>query len=189
MKNKYYAGFFIRLLAYLIDLNLLSAFSFPVMMLSFFVMMTIFPKGNIVVAFMTVGILLLFLIYDYFILTTYFFGTTVGKKLLELEVKNKDNTRVSLIRIIVRETIGRILSGIIFLGYIWIFFNREKRSFHDIIAGTVVLRDTPARKSEKILGIILILIFIVILCLFLFMIRGIFNNLSPIGGFKPPIID
>lgn len=163
MENKNHAGFFIRALAFVIDLNLLA---FLLYFLGLLFYLFIRPSGisafNIYAAMFIEISFLLFIAFDYFILTTYFLGGTVGKLLLELKVISKDLTRVTLPQIIIRETIGRLVSAVLFLGYLAVFFTKDKTGFHDKLAGTLVLRDNPPKKYESILIFLILLIILVI---------------------------
>lgn len=77
----------------------------------------------------------------YFTLMTYFTGGTLGKKLLRLRVEGEDGAPLRLIDVIYRETVGRFLSGIMFVGYIMVFFDTKHRAFHDWLCGTAVVYD------------------------------------------------
>lgn len=68
-------------------------------------------------------------------------GQTPGKMLLGLRiVRDSDAVKPGLARSILRY-VGYIISGIpLFLGFIWIAFDGRKQGWHDKISGTVVLR-------------------------------------------------
>lgn len=163
MENKDHAGFFIRALAFVIDLNLLV---FPLYFLGLLFYLFIGPSGisalNIYAAMFIEISFLLFIAFDYFILTTYFLGGTVGKLLLELKVTSKDFSKVRLSQIIIRETIGRLVSAVLFLGYLAVFFTQDKTGFHDKLAGTIVLRDNPSQKHESLLIFLILLVILII---------------------------
>jgi uncharacterized RDD family membrane protein YckC len=67
-------------------------------------------------------------------------GQTVGKKALGIRVIDfKVGGPIGYGRGLVR-TIARLLSGIVlFLGYLWMLWDPEKQTWHDKIAGTVVV--------------------------------------------------
>lgn len=75
----------------------------------------------------------------YFILLTYFTGSTLGKKVMRLRVENADGSPLRLIDVIYRETAGRFLSGILYLGYVMVLADKENRAFHDWLCGTRVV--------------------------------------------------
>ncbi|MSQ07408.1 MAG: RDD family protein [Dehalococcoidia bacterium] len=67
-------------------------------------------------------------------------GQTVGKMILGLQVVDRQGKPPSFWRILLRELGGKTVSGAFFLGYLWVGWHREKRGWHDSIAGTYVVR-------------------------------------------------
>lgn len=69
-------------------------------------------------------------------------GLSPGKKLLGLQVVDHQTGRIpGFGKMFVREIIGRGISGLIFgLGYLWAIFDKNAQSWHDKIAGTVVVK-------------------------------------------------
>jgi uncharacterized RDD family membrane protein YckC len=67
-------------------------------------------------------------------------GQTLGKRALGIRVIDFNaGGPIGYGRGLLR-TIGRYLSGIVFLlGYLWMLWDREKQTWHDKIAGTVVV--------------------------------------------------
>ena len=66
---------------------------------------------------------------------------TPGRRLLGIRVVNESGDPISFWRGILRGIIGKTVSGIfLYLGFIWAAFDREKRGWHDKIAGTYVVR-------------------------------------------------
>ena len=77
----------------------------------------------------------------YFVLLTYFYQGTFGKKVMGLKVVTANNERPSFLTIFLREVIGKFVSGIVFfLGFIWILFDKNKQGWHDKIAKTLVIK-------------------------------------------------
>jgi uncharacterized RDD family membrane protein YckC len=67
-------------------------------------------------------------------------GQTPGKRLLGVRVVTWYGEPPSLARALLR-TVGYLAStALLWLGFIWIGFDREKRGLHDWIAGTYVVR-------------------------------------------------
>lgn len=67
-------------------------------------------------------------------------GTTVGGIVLNLKVVRFDDQPVTFAVALVRG-LASVLSVIVFfLGFLWIILDRDKQSWHDKIAGTVVVR-------------------------------------------------
>jgi uncharacterized RDD family membrane protein YckC len=71
-----------------------------------------------------------------------FTGRTLGKWVAGLRVERRDGERLSLARSLLRHTLGYLASLLTLgLGFLLAAFNREGRALHDVIAGTVVVRD------------------------------------------------
>jgi uncharacterized RDD family membrane protein YckC len=69
-------------------------------------------------------------------------GKTPGKWMVGIRVIDKRQGSVpGLGRMLVRELIGKFLSGLILgIGYLWAIFDRDGQAWHDKVAGTVVTK-------------------------------------------------
>lgn len=139
-----YAGFWVRLFAYLIDMVVIGLPLLLVRLILWLITLgvdgTIFTK-NILFQYNITDIILYLLYSCYFIACTYLTGTTVGKRLLNLKVISaEEEEKLELFHVIYRETIGRFLNGILCnLGYILVGLDKEKRGIHDILCDTRVV--------------------------------------------------
>jgi uncharacterized RDD family membrane protein YckC len=147
----HYGGFWRRGLAFFIDSMILYIFSTalfaawitithtPVESYEFFILSNTSPEIFMGVILPYYGISVLLNI-TYF---TYFHGTigqTPGKKLLGLKVIDISGGKMTL-GIAFLRWVGYIISKLfLFLGFIWIAFDRRKQGWHDKIAGTCVIR-------------------------------------------------
>jgi uncharacterized RDD family membrane protein YckC len=144
-----YAGFWIRLLASLIDsiilgvVNSILQFTLlrPLLGIS-----EIDPNPASVLAAAgavgTLGLLGMVLACSYESIFIAQMGATPGKMALGMKVVRPDGSRVDLGRAVGRY-FGKLLSAIILLiGYIMIAFDSEKRGLHDMICDTRVVRKT-----------------------------------------------
>lgn len=77
----------------------------------------------------------------YFVLLTYFTGSTLGKKLMHIRVEDADGGELRFIDVLYRETVGRFLSRIMLAGYIMALVDRRRRAFHDWLCQTRVVYD------------------------------------------------
>lgn len=70
-------------------------------------------------------------------------GMTLGKWLLHEKVVEKlTGNYPGFWRMILRETIGKFVSGLVFgLGYFWAIWDKDGQAWHDKIAGTVVVKE------------------------------------------------
>ena len=112
-----YGGFWARVIALTIDCFVVSC----------------------IIAF-TLGIGVLAMIPYFVICEAYWGGATVGKKVMGLRVVNRDYTDITL-----KQSIGRNAAKFLtmctgYLGFVVVLFNRKKRSLHDCMAATYVIK-------------------------------------------------
>ena len=138
-----YAGFWVRLCAYAIDSVIVFLLLLVVRIFMSGVMALVegTPLGENVLFHYTLKDIVLYVFHVlYFILFTYYTGTTPGKKLLNLRVIGADSTNLTIIDVLYRETIGRFLCGATMnIGYIMAGTDREKRGLHDMLCDTRVI--------------------------------------------------
>ncbi|MGB0866794.1 MAG: RDD family protein [Granulosicoccaceae bacterium] len=134
-----YAGFWRRVFATLIDTVIAMLVMIPVMMMLL---------GNDFLSQDTLAMpdtQTLLLEYILPLAVTVFlwvrFRATPGKMVLGCQVVHAETgENIGVARAIVRY-LAYFVSGIVLgLGFIWVLFNKRKRGWHDIIAGTVVIR-------------------------------------------------
>lgn len=145
-----FAGFWVRLAAYAIDMLIVTAGLLVVRLLFLGIdslLAGTFLEGGILFHYTLKDIILYMLQVLYFILFTYHTGTTLGKKALNLCVIRSDSKEnLSLLNVIYRETIGRFLCGFIFcIGYIIAGLDEEKRGIHDRLCDTRVIYAKPVK--------------------------------------------
>ena len=118
-----YAGFWIRLVASIIDL---------VIVLIGLALLSVLAPDSLT------GLALSAL---YYVLLTGLRGQTVGKMTLGIRVVRADGRLPGLGYAALREVVGKFVSAIaLFLGFLWIAWDREKQGWHDKIAGTRVIK-------------------------------------------------
>ena|SRR3989344_2005139 len=126
-----YAGFGVRLLAYLIDAVTIGILNFIV----FFVL----SSAKLEVLATAVPVLIGWSYLVYMIGSR---GQTLGKMALNLKViKLETGKNPDYVSAFIREVVGRLISGIVLaLGYLWMIWDPKKQGWHDKIAGTVVVK-------------------------------------------------
>jgi len=68
------------------------------------------------------------------------FGGTWGKLATGTQITASDGGKISFWRAFFRNRIGYVISGIIlWLGFIWILIDKERRAWHDMAADTLVV--------------------------------------------------
>jgi len=136
-----YAGFWIRWAAYFIDCLVLFI---PQAIIN-----GVFSIANFgamqKVASSLAGFLL---VWAYYVYMTNNYQATLGKKALGLKVFSDKLERPTLNQVLLRETVGKIVSMLtLLIGYIMAGFTDRKRALHDMIASTVVVYDDPNKKT------------------------------------------
>lgn len=143
MQERVYAGFAVRLAAYLVDLLLVSTVLL-VVRIPLWVVELASPENilvrDLVFQFSLADIVTYLLKVLYFVFFTYQFGATVGKKCFHLRVEGCDGQKMSLFDVIYRESIGRFLSSVVMdIGYLIVVVDKHKRGLHDILCDTEVV--------------------------------------------------
>ena len=146
LSKNFYAGFWTRFVAYVIDMiviyaisSLLNTFSFGLLnkQLDFPIL------GEESLSYVIV-------MFTYFIAMTYFFSQTLGKMIMKIKVETNRGEKLSLADVVYRELVGRLLT--IFLAnlpYLAIAFTNKKKGLHDFIADTVVVKEDFSRLRRQ----------------------------------------
>jgi uncharacterized RDD family membrane protein YckC len=151
-----FAGFWRRLVAYMIDGAILWIIFFILMIVVGMAFFTGVMTGNADQWFYSIGEpgrigamsfgIWIFSFLMHMAYFTFFHGATgrtPGKMLLGLQVVSAEGHPISF-GIAFLRSVGYIISGAVFcLGYIWIGFDKRKQGWHDKIAGTVVIIREP----------------------------------------------
>ena len=67
-------------------------------------------------------------------------GTTIGGIVLKLKVVRTDGRPLTFVVALVRGLAAAFSTVILFLGFLWIAWDKDKQGWHDKIAGTEVIR-------------------------------------------------
>jgi len=139
-----YAGFWPRVLAYLIDSLLLGT------VVGFLILRPMMDRAGIPVdnpwtlltgnsrQILAINLLLTMTSWLYWaLMESSRWRATLGKKILGLEVTDLEGRRISFARATVR-----YFGKIIFVGFIMVAFTEKKQALHDIIAGCLVVKKT-----------------------------------------------
>jgi uncharacterized RDD family membrane protein YckC len=77
-------------------------------------------------------------------------GLTIGKWATGLRIRRSDGTELGIGRAFLRHFIGYPLSALtVGLGFIIAAFNARGRGLHDLIAGTIVVREGPVSVENR----------------------------------------
>lgn len=136
------AGFSVRVCAYLIDLIFINFLLIIVRSFAWIIKLfnpNMFFFKTILFDFSLYNIFIYIIISLYFIITTYYFHATLGKKIMKIKVENINGEKLTIFNVIYRETIGRFLSSILYIGYIMISLDKYKMGIHDKLCNTCVI--------------------------------------------------
>ena len=140
-------GFWIRLIAIVIDIIIISAARYPITLIFWALSDDFLIWGGLKRGSSNIGLNILYItinlaiFFAYFIIMDVRYHATLGKTLFRLEVVGIDLLPIRYREAILRETIGKAISLFAcFLGFIWAGFDARKQAWHDKIAGTYVIR-------------------------------------------------
>jgi len=101
------------------------------------------------------------------------FGGSLGKIITGIEIVSTASKRLSFWKAVFRNYVGYVISGIfLWLGFIWIFIDKDHRGWHDLASDTYV---RLVRKSGWIIGLLSL---IVIMFVNIFMLSLTIQNFS-----------
>ena len=125
-----YMGFWIRLGAYSVDVLMFLSLSFAIL-----------PNIGIQSNDLNTNLFVTIAGGVYRTVFTGLSGQTIGKMLFKIRVVDLDGMRPSLRTAFFREIPCKILAEfLLFIGFIWVAFDREKQGLHDKIVGTHVVK-------------------------------------------------
>ncbi len=135
-QTREYGGFWQRFCALLLDAFILGIAHFIVMR-----MLSPAAGGHFVMAWRKARFIMLPVHWAYGVFFVGLNGATPGKIALGLKVVDAQGNVPGLVRALLREVPGKIISAVVLgLGFFWVAFDAEKRGWHDMIAGTHVIR-------------------------------------------------
>ena len=146
MRNDY-AGFAVRLAAWLID-ALVTLVPLSILRGIQFVLSISAPYATlarpVLFHYSPLDILIYLLPVVYFIAMTLSNGATVGKMVMRIKVVSADGSPLSFWQVLMRELVGRYLSlTLLCIGYFMMIPDSQKRALHDRIADTRVVYAVP----------------------------------------------
>lgn len=124
------AGFWRRFLALIIDVIITSIVSAP------FGITIYLGRGRLPVRYNPASPVILF-VYTWLMIALAN-GQTLGAMALGIRVTRPDGTRLDLGRSAARAAMAIVSGSAILLGYLWALWDREKRTWHDMVADSRV---------------------------------------------------
>ena len=145
VENQEYAGFWVRVAAALIDTVLLAIVVYLPLTLVYG--SDYWQAEKLVAGFWDAVLYIAPVVITIWFWTKYL--GTPGKMLLKLRVVDASTGNAISTPQALGRYLGYYVSTIPFLlGFIWVGIDKRKQGFHDKLAGTVVVRDTAAVKSD-----------------------------------------
>ncbi|WP_321530476.1 RDD family protein [uncultured Desulfuromonas sp.] len=134
------AGFWVRVLAIIIDSVLLQVLFYAMMLGIGMVVNNVDFESDPMMIISAVGMSWT-LSFAYYVFFTGYCGQTPGKMALRVKVIHNDGGPVGYGQAFVREVIGKFLSSLILcIGYLMVAFRSDKRGLHDLVASTRVVK-------------------------------------------------
>jgi uncharacterized RDD family membrane protein YckC len=148
-----------RLVAYLVDAFIASAIALVLLTVAVIVLLgggdwsdpeSPVLEPGVIATFMVLALLAVVIAVAYFPFFWARGGQTPGMGLFGLRVvRDRDGGAVGWGSAILR-LIGLTIGGSVFyLGYIWILIDKRRRGWHDLIAGTVVVRGQSWQRQQR----------------------------------------
>ncbi len=131
-----YMGFWVRFGAWLLDTFLLL---FILLFVGALVQSGVVSTSYAMIRLLDLAVYSLFALY--FWLFTGLKGQTPGKMIVGIKVVDRRGQMPGLGRAALRELLGKLASTIVlFLGFFWAGWDRQKQAWHDKLAGTYVIK-------------------------------------------------
>lgn len=139
-----FGGFGARLVAYLVDAFIAGLLATAVAMLGIIVLVAGARTDSEFVSFTGVVVIVVGVVVVSLAYFPWFWvhgGATPGMRLFDLRVvRDVDGGPVSGGQAVLRLVGYWISSAIFYLGFIWVLVDKRRRGWHDLLAGTVVVR-------------------------------------------------
>ena len=152
-----FGGFWIRFAAYIIDGLVLAAVALPIGFIYGFIYGFLPLEGQdpyALGASLGAGLITFVVYVAYFVGFWARGGATLGMRLLGLQVvRDADGGPITVGKAGIRY-VGFVISALVlYIGLIWAAFDSRKRGWHDLMAGTVVIRrpDVPVTGGRRVL--------------------------------------
>jgi len=147
------AGFISRFIAFIIDLVIISLTTTIILfgiteIITFFGLNILFNRwiSNSVNAETINSVIRIFVVILYYVYSIVYFATfyslvgySPGKYLIGLQVVRTDGFRLGFWRSVARGVCYYLSALLLFMGFIWIIFDKNRQGLHDKIVGTVVI--------------------------------------------------
>ena len=166
-----YGGFWVRGAARIIDGFVLSIISMIVLIPIYIIFSIGVAATELkfleIISQLVVSAISMAVGWSYYIFMTHKYQATLGKMAIGARVQSEDGQNLTLGKIILRETVGKFVAGIMLgIGYIMIGFTAKKQGVHDFISQSVVVytEEGPRRIVVGIIYGFYVFLLTVIMC-------------------------
>jgi len=141
-KNVRYAGFWIRILAGIVDLIVLSLlYSCFIGIATFMgIVATEHLQAMVIIGVFSVSFSFVLDLLYFSIFLSSSWQATIGMRLFGLKITGYDYKRISFGLALIRELCTILSAMILYIGFLMIAFTKKKQGLHDLIANTYVIR-------------------------------------------------
>ncbi|MEK6189493.1 MAG: RDD family protein [Carnobacterium alterfunditum] len=141
----FYAGFWLRLFAFLIDLLVIWSINRLIVQSLFLVLR--YPLSEESFSAFSLSKLAVYLLY-FIVSTKWTNGQTIGKIIFGIRVVSFKEEKLSWGTVLIRECFGRYILKIFPFIYLMVLFTREKQHLADFFSDTAVISENLVRASE-----------------------------------------
>ena len=137
---QYFGSFDQRLLASVLDWFILLG----VFIIIAFIVVLLFiqdKETRMIASFTILGIIPFAKIIYHIIMESSAKQATYGKQMLKIKVVDMQGNRISTGKAISRNLCKIFSVGTFFIGYLFAFFNKKQQCLHDMMAGTLIIKD------------------------------------------------
>lgn len=138
-----FAGFWKRFGAYIVDLFVINIILICIAVFSLLIILRNGADMEIIKQVMPWIVLIVFVMY-FSIMEASSKQATLGKMVFGLKVADIDGNRISFLRALGRNT-AKLLSILSIIGFLMAAFTKKKQTFHDILLGCLVIKDTESK--------------------------------------------
>ncbi len=137
------AGFSTRLISLLIDVVVIFSITALVLLTGVYIadddlIFNTHFSPNIIAA---IFFLLVMVCSSYFVFLEGYGGKTIGKMVMGIEVIGDDGGSIDIVKAFTRWAFSFISASFFFIGFLWALFDTKSQTWHDKIAGTVVVKE------------------------------------------------
>jgi uncharacterized RDD family membrane protein YckC len=137
------AGFSTRSTSLLIDVAVIFSITALVLLTGIYIATgSLIFDANYTLNFVAaIFFLLVIVCSSYFVFLEGYGGKTIGKMIMGITVIGDDGGRIDIVKAFTRRAFSFFSASFFFIGYLWALFDTNSQTWHDKIAGTLVVKE------------------------------------------------